>query len=122
MRKRPQVSDVSKDDATPFRLLDLPKELRLMIYEELTVSWGRHDVPLEESGTFFGTLVNPSLLGVRMLATCRFINHEAGKVLKPRLKRMLQTPPTLHVDLDQLQGLAPLRNSLSAIAISSRGS
>jgi hypothetical protein len=111
LRKRPQQSEQPKDDAMPFRLLDLPKELRLMIYEEMAVSWNRHEVPLDDSGTFVGTLVNPSLLGVRLLATCHFINDEAGKVIKPRLKRVLQTPPTLHVDLDQLQGLAPLRNS-----------
>ena len=69
--------------AKPFRLLDLPKELRLMVYEQLTVVWNHRSVPLDNYGLKFITVVNPSLLGIRLLATSRFVNEEAGSILNP---------------------------------------
>ncbi|KAH7087475.1 hypothetical protein FB567DRAFT_346360 [Paraphoma chrysanthemicola] len=107
-RRRPEAPTAA---IAPFRLLDLPKEIRLMIYEELTISWNHHALPLDSAATCYGTIMNPSLPGVRLLATCRFINKEAGTVLRKQLKRMMQPHPTIFVDVDQLPGLVPIRSA-----------
>jgi hypothetical protein len=71
----------SEDFAKPFRLLDLPKEIRLMIYEKLDVVYKRHVVPLSLGGGGpYGTLINASLEGVRILQTCHTINEEASYI------------------------------------------
>jgi hypothetical protein len=96
--------------ATSFRLLDLPKELRLMVYERLSVTSSRHVIPLDKRGERMITLVNPSV-PVRILATCRLVNHEAGLVLRPKVQQMLQTPPTMIIDVKDLVGLIPRKVS-----------
>jgi len=73
-----------------------------MVYEQLTVIWNHHSVPLDNYGLKFITVVNPSLLGIRLLATSRFVNEEAGSILKPALARMLQPPPTLLIEVKDI--------------------
>ncbi|KAF2024446.1 hypothetical protein EK21DRAFT_28914, partial [Setomelanomma holmii] len=98
----------------PFRLLDLPKELRLMVYATLTTTWDQCEVPLNREGSYYATLINPSLLGVRILATCRVVNDEAGAILEPKLARMLQSPPTMLLSIEQTIGLMDLKKSFFA--------
>ncbi|KAH7074484.1 hypothetical protein BKA63DRAFT_314915 [Paraphoma chrysanthemicola] len=106
-----QRSETPTDTIAPFRLLNLPKEIRLMIYEELAISWNHHEMPLDGAATCHGTIMNPSMPGVRLLATCRFINKEAGAVLRKQLERMVQSFPTIFVDVDRLPGLVPVRSA-----------
>jgi hypothetical protein len=68
------------------------------------------------------TLINASLAGVCILATSRFISDEAGSILRPRLSRMLATPPTMLVAAEHLVALSGLhyridlhRNTLHTI-------
>jgi hypothetical protein len=95
----------------PFRLMDLPPELRLMVYEKLTIEWNHHDVPLDKDCQRKITVINPSLSGVRILATSRLVNEEAGRILKPKLAQMLASPPTLKIDIEDLPGILPMERA-----------
>lgn len=99
--------------ATHFRLLDLPKELRLIIYEQLKIEWKHHIVPLDDDCSQTITLVNPSLAGIRILATCRFVKEEAEKILRPRLAQMMQSPPIIIIEASSLPAVMDMRSSLS---------
>jgi hypothetical protein len=94
-------------ECKPFRLLDLPKEIRLMIYERPEIKWTRYTMPISIYG-YRGALINASLTGIRILATCQFISTEAGSILRPRLSEMLETPPTMIVRADNLVAFAKL--------------
>ncbi|KAH3907592.1 hypothetical protein HBH56_185150 [Parastagonospora nodorum] len=99
----------SEDFAKPFRLLDLPTEIRLMIYEELDVVYKRHIVPLSlGGGGHYGTLINASLEGVRILQTCRTINDEASYIMKPALTHLSAKPATMIVKPEDLVALTSM--------------
>jgi hypothetical protein len=111
----------SDDSVKPFRLLDLPKEIRLMVYEALDVVYHRHPVPLFRTGEQ-GTLINPSLDGVYILQTCRLVNDEAGQIFRKALNHLSRTPATMSVDVEDLIALTSLgdydsfhRNTLERI-------
>jgi hypothetical protein len=91
----------------PFRLLDLPKELRLVIYEQLDITTKQHIIPIDKKGEHTITMVSLSV-PVRILATCRFVSEEAGVILKPKIKQLLKTPPTIMVGVKHLVGLTPM--------------
>lgn len=111
--QKPAVQVHSSDDTSqPFRLLDLPKEIRLMIYERLPFSQNRHNIPLENYEHHI-TLVNPSISGVRILATCRLIHEEASYALKPLMDRILKDPPKIMIQAKHLTGLIQLRDGFS---------
>jgi hypothetical protein len=103
---RPQQAPCDSTPA-PFRLLDLTKELRLLIYEKLEITWNRHPIPLSKHRDT-GTLINASLPGLRILATCRSIHHEASPILQRKLSQILETPPP--TTLVRADNLAPLAN------------
>jgi hypothetical protein len=85
-------------DARPFRFLDLPKELRLMVYERLPVKTIRHPFEFNEPGHPFNDddfdpildLVDKTLSGLPIIATCRQINFEATPILD-RVLRMIKS-------------------------------
>ncbi|KAF1831221.1 hypothetical protein BDW02DRAFT_557375 [Decorospora gaudefroyi] len=97
--------------AKPFRLLDLPKEIRFMIYEKLPIITQRHDTPLRNRDHYL-TLVTTTIPGISILATCRQVNEEASHVLAPHLQNILQTPPTVIVEAQHLVGLIDLHDAL----------
>lgn len=91
------------DSEQPFRLLDLPIEIRLMIYERLQIIHTPAKIPLvEHTSTFFGVLVNTTLEGVSILATCRQLKEEAGRILYPKLARMLRMLPTIKLEAEDM--------------------
>jgi hypothetical protein len=82
----------------PFRLLDLPKELCLMIYEQLPIRITHHPV-LNQAPI----VVRITLPGVKLLATCRQIRSEATAILSNKLTAIAFQPvriiaPRLHDD------------------------
>jgi hypothetical protein len=98
-----------EESAKPFRLLDLPKEIRLMIYEELDIVYKRHIVPLAlTGGGHYGTLITPSVEGVRILQTCRTVNKEASYILKPVLAHLSTKPATMIVRPEDLVALTSM--------------
>lgn len=85
----------------PFRFLDLPLELRYVVYEYFDIKTRDHglrrrstqdwtnDVPNEE----ITWLVRKSIPGVAtLLLLCRQIAHEANKVVGPKLRALEQEP------------------------------
>jgi hypothetical protein len=69
----------------PFRFLDLPAELRLMVYESLPTKITHHDLRISreahgEQGCL--TLVWTTLSGLAVLRTCRQTNSEAKKIIR----------------------------------------
>jgi hypothetical protein len=101
----------------PFRFLDLPKELRLMIYDYLPVKTTHHKVPIPwNHDTLWGelrdlfnngddwifgefktpkqslTLVHTTIPGSAVLRVSRVIASEARAILQPKLTALRATP------------------------------
>jgi hypothetical protein len=115
MRSLPKHEPAPADNGTTrsFRFLDLPKEIRLMVYEELSAVTRRHDVPLQ-TGKHHMTLVNTTVAGVSILATCRQVNQEASYIIAPRLRDILQASPKVIVQAQYLMGLIDLHDGFRA--------
>ncbi|KAI8941066.1 hypothetical protein NX059_002306 [Plenodomus lindquistii] len=92
----------------PFPFLRLPKDIRFMVYEQLPITTNKHQIPMSNPAHHI-TLVNPSITGIRILATCRQINEEASYILKPHLTRMLKTPPEIQIEAKHLIGVINLK-------------
>jgi hypothetical protein len=80
-----------------FRFLDLPKEIRLMVYERLPRKVSHHAFtgPFESSNWSSIHLVYVTLPGVVILATCRQIRNEAETILRPHLLAIQKQPVRL---------------------------
>jgi hypothetical protein len=101
-------------DARPFRFLDLPKELRLMVYERVPVKTTRHPFEFNEPGHRLNDddfdpildLVYKTLSGLPILATCRQINFEATPILGRVLHMIKITPIQLVANADGISAHA----------------
>jgi hypothetical protein len=105
--RKPNV-DVPTYSADKCGFLTLPTELRLMVYEQLTVRT-RQDLfhklyNFEYNGTVYRdevkfTLVTKSVPGIALLATCKQISEEAWPILMPLLGFVTFQRPRLVLDL-----------------------
>jgi hypothetical protein len=94
----------------PFRFLDLPTELRCLVYEQLDIRTRLHrlmfpysSVP-EDKGEIEAApaiLVAVKSLPVAILATCRLCLKEASPILEPKLYQLQYGEP-LHLISDRL--------------------
>ncbi|KAF1851077.1 uncharacterized protein K460DRAFT_401104 [Cucurbitaria berberidis CBS 394.84] len=131
-------------DTLPSRFLNLPRELRLIIYEHLDISTKHYELSRDLANGF--TLLSievaqdkqsifcqhapvrdmPSItlttytLPVQILAACRFINIGATPILRPLLTKLKRQVPTLTVNVDCLHDplLYGLDSFLSALLAS----
>jgi hypothetical protein len=89
------------DPQSTFPFMQLPTEIRLMIYECIPVQIRRHDFNTISSGsttsrsfTVVSKYIDPSIL-----LTCRRVHDEATAIIQKRLHDILQTPPRWIMDL-----------------------
>jgi hypothetical protein len=95
-----------------FRFLDLPKEIRIMVYEELHPVTRRQNVHLQD-GQDHLTLIYTTIPGISILATSRHLHSEASYILAPHVQKIVAVPPTIAIRADQLLGLVDLRDSFA---------
>ncbi|KAF2028982.1 hypothetical protein EK21DRAFT_33735, partial [Setomelanomma holmii] len=102
-----------------FRFLDLPPELRCMIYEHIEIATCRHTIREEDARFLHSdgrwvasdvadttiTLVRKSL-ETSILATCRIINREATTILDRKLRRLEMQPVRFYAGYSGATALA----------------
>ncbi|KAF3053356.1 hypothetical protein E8E11_011577 [Didymella keratinophila] len=95
----------------PFRFLDLPKEIRFIIYENLNISTKRmrllpleRELKIEQRTTTAFCLEQPAIaitlqtLPVQIFTTCRTVYSEALPFLTRKLDRIRETIPVISID------------------------
>ncbi|KAF2649192.1 hypothetical protein K491DRAFT_568620, partial [Lophiostoma macrostomum CBS 122681] len=86
----------------PFRLMDLPKELRLMVYERLPIKTQHKSY---NAAAFYPSdpqpgsviLVLKTIPGIQILATNHFVKSEASTILASKVEELLLDPPRVIV-------------------------
>jgi hypothetical protein len=83
----------------PFRLLDLPAELRVMVYERVTPTTHQHVLagPGPNGDPSYSVLVRQGL-PTALLQTCRQIEHEAKSSFDKKYDEILKEPVRFVVD------------------------
>lgn len=89
----------------PTEFMNLPTEIRLMIYKYLGPTKKRCIIPLKTRGHI--VLINMSI-AVGILATCRKINQEASSILTPMLKSLALQPPSILIQGHYLANIVRL--------------
>lgn len=89
--------DNSTESPKPFRFLDLPKEIRLMVYENCTIQRKHYHLSttytLPNSPTAHATLVVSALPAIKLLRTCSTIRNEALPIFdRNQLPRLAKEP------------------------------
>jgi hypothetical protein len=108
-----------------FRFLDLPAELRVMVYEHLDIVTRLHTIEVLCPGEWPEVRKDPrptitikikSVPGQNILATCRAVFDEAFPILSPKLQQVREFEPVrLIMDTLSFRDLfgSPLRHALS---------
>ncbi|KAF1996379.1 hypothetical protein P154DRAFT_609092 [Amniculicola lignicola CBS 123094] len=93
------------DPDLPFRFLDLPRELRLMVYEYIPIqkSHLHYQTSPGKSGDAMKVMFN-SICGLSILRTCRSIYDEAMPILRKLLSTLESEPIRLIIKSRDLKG------------------
>jgi hypothetical protein len=83
--------DCSLGADLPFRFLDLPSELRLMVYERISINVTHMVLQDLTYGPFASINLLSRTLPVALLATCRLVHTEASPVLQPKIALLRDT-------------------------------
>jgi hypothetical protein len=93
----------------PFRFLDLPKELRLMVYDNITTTTHRYTFKYSPSVPMAFGQAQPSSITVTMkslplaiLRACKFVHEEASLIMSAKLLQLEQEPIRVETDIDTL--------------------
>ena len=78
VRPQPSEGEVTEEPSTPFRLMDLPAELRTWVYRATLCPTGAISLRSCDHHLPFGAAPT---LGVRLLATCKQVHDEAKDLL-----------------------------------------
>ncbi|KAF2247114.1 hypothetical protein BU26DRAFT_520381 [Trematosphaeria pertusa] len=79
-------------EARPFRFLDLPTEVRLIVYEYLPIKTRHRQLGPKGEDFSFLKLITKSIPGISILATCGQIHAEALPILEPRISTLRKEP------------------------------
>lgn len=113
--KAKPISPTTLDDTRKaFPFLDLPIEIRLMVYEELRAKTYRDNLPLRDAQNYL-TLVTTVIPGISILATCHQIRAEASRIILPWLQKIICSPPTIVICAEHIVGLVDLHDGYSSI-------
>lgn len=112
----------SGEEGTYFRFLDLPKELRFIVYEKLDISSKQCTVveavsdkhhlgalelaqnDIHSQPSYLASETHPSItlitdsLPIQLLATCSLINNEARPFLLPKLRKIKSAIPQITIN------------------------
>lgn len=84
-------------EVKPFRFLDLPKELRLLVYENLPRSIKHHQTRHPDEPSHRMTFILKSV-PVAILSTCTLVYHEARPVLQATTNAFIRDIPPRIID------------------------
>jgi hypothetical protein len=93
--------------SAPFRLLHLPTEIRLMIFERISTTPRRCEYRFDTHKTSHPSTIslNITSLPTSLLATSKLISHEVTPILAPRLAELRIQPLDLALDTTSLQSV-----------------
>jgi hypothetical protein len=101
-----------------FRFMDLPRELRLMIYEFLPITTRHQTLHVSNPGhvEYLHAAVSLTVVllesSVQVLRVCRVIRHEALATIELQLQRMGEITPRVMVDSSALRLLVGAQSLL----------
>jgi hypothetical protein len=86
----------------PFRFLDLPAELRLMVYEAIPNTTRRQTFEHVEDGQTLSVTLTKRCLLVSLLATSKYIHREAKQIIGKKLRQLELEPIRVTTNLETL--------------------
>jgi hypothetical protein len=94
---------VAPKEIHPFRLLDLPTELCIMIYGLLYIETSQHIFKNSSvEGRDYKSQINTPQTSVNVFATCRQVNTEVSNPMANNLAELSPLPPRDVVEVDSL--------------------
>jgi hypothetical protein len=97
----------------PFRFLDLPKDIRLMVYERLARS-AKHTTMNKKSHEGWITLISHSI-SIAVLGTCRQIHQEALPLVNKAIREWVGDGGVKIISTTELDGLTALEKLLQVL-------
>jgi hypothetical protein len=91
---------------SPFRFMDLPLEIRLMVYERIPIHIKPHQftnttVSRNGATNSYSFAVIAKSVELPILTACRQVHTEASLILQRKMADILSTPPRLVIDILQ---------------------